>query len=184
MWFSWTKTRLQVLFTASSPCPQVQDSRKQWQTNPWKQDHPSHCTTVSFLVASWTSDTTFDVSVQLLWTLLCLAPRATVSWGNVLVICFQSCLLQLSVESAVVIPLSPQKYRWILPLRTLAGDMVCWCQVRPSYGSNVPGYQIHISVDLIIPFPLLFEGFRGRASLVLVMVLVTSCKYDLQGDQK
>lgn len=46
-----------------------------------------------------------------------------------------------------------------------------------SYGSYVPGHQIHIPVDVIIPFPLLF---RDRASLGMVMVLVTSCKYDLE----
>lgn len=46
-----------------------------------------------------------------------------------------------------------------------------------SYWSYVPGHQIHIPVDVIIPFPL---PFRGRASLGLVMVLVTSCIYDLE----
>lgn len=29
MWFLQTKTRLQVLLRAGSPCPQVQDNRKQ-----------------------------------------------------------------------------------------------------------------------------------------------------------
>lgn len=50
-------------------------------------------------------------------------------------------------------------------------------EVLYSYGSNVPGHQIHIPVDLIIPFPILF---RGRVSLSMVMVLITSCEYDLE----
>lgn len=43
VWFPWTKTRWQVLFTASFTCPQLQDNvRKQWHKNPWKQGRPCH----------------------------------------------------------------------------------------------------------------------------------------------